>query len=126
MIQVLYEYANTWPQTGVLKLEVPEIVGEIQIPPAMASRRAKGYLTCEVGMAFRPDNPVLVWGEQPVWRMFIYLHLRGFGPTATLGTIDVDARSGEVIPLTTEQIITMQDRADELATRLAPPTDPTG
>ncbi len=99
MIQLVYEVQETWPQEGALTLRVPTMEAMIRITPAAAQRRAKGYLTAEVAIAFRPGEPVLVWGVRQVWRMPVYLHLRGCGQVGHLGTIDVDALTGEVIPL---------------------------
>jgi hypothetical protein len=120
MIQFVYEVHDTWPQTGALTVRVPKMEVEIRVTPTTAQRRAKGYLTAEVAMAFRPGEPVLVWGVRRVWRMPVYLHLRGCGQVGHLGTIDVDALSGEVIPLAPEQIAAMQERADELAAHFTP------
>jgi hypothetical protein len=126
MFQVLYEYEKPWPERGTMQLDVPRLIGEIHVSPESAKQRAKGYLTCEVGMAFRPGDPTLIWGERPVWRMSIYLHLRGYGPITLLGSIDIDAMTRAIIPLTTDQITAIQDRADELATHFTPSADPAG
>ena len=115
MIQVVYEVKEVWPMEGGLKLSVQTLEAEVTISPVMAQRRAKGYLTAEVALAFRPGDPVLVMGSRQVWRMPVYLHLRGCGQVGHLGAIDVDALSGEVLPLTQNQIAAMQERADELA-----------
>lgn len=123
MFQVTVEFQKPWPEQGVLMLDVPRLVGEIHVSPLSAKQRAKGYLTCEVGMAFRPGDPTLLWGERPVWRMPIYLHLRGYGQVTILGSIDVDAMTREVIPLPITEINAIQDRADELATHFTPPAD---
>ncbi len=124
MFQVVVEHPDIPLVDGVLKLAVPQVAGEIRITPDQAKRHAKGYLTAQVAMSFRPGQPVLVWGERPLWRMMIYLHLRKYGQVATLGEIDVDAMTGDVLFLSAEQITRIQDRADELAARLTPPTDP--
>lgn len=42
------------------------------------------------------------------------------GEIGTLGSVKVDAQTGQVIPLTPEQISAMQERANAIATRLAP------
>lgn len=123
MFQVVYELEKTWPEQGAMKLDLPSLVGEIHVSPESARQRAKGYLTCEVGMTFRPGEPTLVWGKRPVWRMPIHLRLRGYSQITLSGTIDVDAMTREVIPLTTNQIIALQDQADELATHLTPSAD---
>ena len=88
--------------------------------PVVAQRRAKGYLMAEVALAFRPGDPVLVMGVRQVWRMPVYLHLRGCGQVGQLGVIDVDAHSGEVLALSRVQISAMQERADELAAHFTP------
>jgi hypothetical protein len=124
MFQVVVEHPEVQLRDGVLKLVVPQLVGEIRVTQEQAQRAAKGYLTSHVAMAFRPGKPVLVWGERPLWRMEIYLHLRAYGQVASLGHIDVDAMTGTVLPLSSEQISKVQDRANELAARLTPPTDP--
>jgi hypothetical protein len=120
MIQVVYEVQQAWPKDGAFKLSVPNLEAEIVISPALARRRAKGYLTAEVAMSFRPGEPVLVLGADKVWRMPICLHLRGFGQVGQLGTIDVDALSGKVIALSPNQVAAMQERADELAAHFTP------
>lgn len=39
-------------------------------------------------MAMRPEEPVLLWGQRPVWRMDIYLLLSDLGPVSLRETID--------------------------------------
>lgn len=118
--------SSRWPPEGTLQLDVPGVTGEISVSPDLARRRAKGYLSREVAMAFRPGEPVLVWGSQPVWRMTIHLFLRGYGQVAELGAVEVDAISGEVIPLAPAQISAMQGQADAIALRLTPPAETAG
>ncbi len=93
---------------------------EVGYAPDQAKRNAQGYLTEQVAMALRPGEPVLVWGKRPVWHMPVWLHLRGFGQVAAVGSLDVDATTGEVSALSPDQIRGMQDRADVLARRLTP------
>jgi hypothetical protein len=118
--------SRRWPSEGTLRFEVPGVTGEISVSPDLARRRAKGYLSREVALAFRPGEPVLVWGSRPVWRMTIHLFLRGYGQVAELGVVEVDAISGEVIPLAPAQIAAMQGQANAIARRLTPPTGATG
>ena len=118
--------SSNWPSEGALRLDVPGVTGEISVSPDLARRRAKGYLSREVGMAFRPGESVLVWGSQPVWRMTIHLFLRGYGQVAELGAIEVDAISGEVIPLASAQISAVQGQADAIARHLTPPAEAAG
>jgi hypothetical protein len=54
------------------------------------------------------------------------LLLADWGRVAQLGTIDVDAMTGDIVPLTVEQIAAIQERANELAERLTLETAPSG
>lgn len=70
-------------------------------------------------------EPVLVLGEErPVWRVPACLHLLDLGEVTTVGTIDVDALTGQVIPPVAKQITLMQRRANEIATCLTPAATP--
>jgi len=122
MFQVVYEYREPWPVEGALKVKAPALEGEIQVPPDSARRRANGYLARYVALALEAGEPMLIWGDRPYWRMSIYLNLRGFGQVARLGEIVVDAMTREVLQLSKEQILEMQDRADAIASRLTPAT----
>jgi hypothetical protein len=57
-------------------------------------------------------------------RLSLEMRLRGLGPVATLGTLEVDAQTGEVRPFSDEQIRAIQDRANAIITRLTPATTP--
>ena len=118
--------SSRWPAEGALRLDVPGVTGEISVSPDLARRRAKSYLSREVALAFRPGEPVLVWGSRPVWHMTIHLFLRGYGQVAELGIVEVDAINGEVIPLAPARISAMQGQADAIARHLTPSTDATG
>ena len=126
MFQVTVEFKQPWPEQGAMQVDVPRLVGEIHVSPVSAKRRAHGYLTCEVGLPFRPGEPTLIWGDRPIWRMPIYLYLRGYGQVGMFGTIDVDATTRAVVPLTPQQITAIQDRAHELATHFPSSTESAG
>ena len=129
MIQVLYEWNGNWPEGGVQiqgQFMGRTFAGKVLISPTEARRGANGYLSMDVAMAIVADDPILVWGERPVWRMTTSLLLADWGRVAQLGTIDVDAMTGDIIPLTAEQIAAIQERANELATRLTLETAPSG
>lgn len=129
MIQVLYEWDGVWPEKGELQIEGrfmgKTFAGTIPVSPKEAKRNANGYLSMDVAMSIVADEPILIWSERPVWRMTTSLLLREWGRVAQVGAIDVDAMTGDVLPLTANQIQTMQDRANELASRLTLETTPT-
>jgi hypothetical protein len=114
MLRVIYEYQKAWPKDGPLRVEA-QFTGEIVVSPTEARRRAAGFLAGHVTMMILAGEPVLVVGDPPVWRVPACLHLPGLGEVSTVGSIDVDALTGKVVPLSLEQIAAMQRRADDLA-----------
>lgn len=123
MFQIIYEYGGVWPSNRPLQVEMPPLHFEISVSPDIARRRANGYLGMNVAMSILAGEPALVPSNPPVWRMTANLHLPEFGFVATVGFIEIDAVTGKVLPLSFEQITTMQDRADVIAARLSPPTE---
>lgn len=95
---------------------------EIGISSVIARRRANGYLATEVAMMIVAGDPILFLSDQPVWRVPALLHLTGLGDVASVGAIDIDASTGDVIRLSDQQILEMQNRADAIALRLTSST----
>lgn len=126
MFQIIYEHEQSWPETGTLRIKAPPIDGEITVSPDAARRRANGYLARYVALAMEAGEPILIWGDHPVWRMLVYLCLPGYGQVANLGEIEVDATTRQVISLPQATITEMQERADAIASRLTPATEPAG
>ena len=119
MFQVIYECEESWPIDQPLRIAFQ---AEIPVSPQLAERRANVYLGMHIGMALLAHEPVLFWGTKPVWRLPVSLCLRGAGKVGKLGSIDVDARSGQVIHLAEEQITEWQRCADDLVARSTPTT----
>lgn len=122
MVQIIREQSIEWPPSGELHIEAPALSVNIGVQPEVARRRANGYLGNHVAMTMLAHNPRLVLAETPRWRFDIDLHLAGLGFVATLGTIDVDAVAGQVIPLLSTQIAALRERADALIARFSPET----
>jgi hypothetical protein len=80
---------------------------------------ANGYLADQVSLFAKADRPVWVAGARPVWRATVFLRLRGQGRVCDLGTLDVDAQTGAVVPLTKPQLQAMRKRAHDAAERTA-------
>lgn len=113
MIQVLYEYSTPWPVNGPMRLESPPISLDIPVSPDSARRKVNGYLTTHVSMALYGADPVLVMNDQkPFWRVSMNLRWPGWEYVSTLGHIDVDAHTRDVVPLTSERIRQIQDKAN--------------
>jgi hypothetical protein len=76
-----------------------------------AQHIANSYLLTTVAPGIETGSPILVPGERPTWRMLARLSRRE--AAVTVGLIDVDAQTGEVVPLTAEQVEDMRDRIKE-------------
>ncbi|MFN8441639.1 MAG: hypothetical protein U0175_12750 [Caldilineaceae bacterium] len=120
MFQIVYEYADAWPQQGVLHFQVPLTQMEIAVSPDSARRKANGYLTRYVSMSLLAGKPMLIMNQRPIWRIPLELQLPELNQIATLGMIEVDAHTREVIPLSAKQIRSIQDQANELIARFTP------
>lgn len=121
MFRIIYEHTEPWPEEGPLTLDA-RLRGEIKVSPEEAQRRANGFLGMDVGVLIGADDPVLVWGERPVWRFTANMYLPHTGKIGEVGTIEVDAVTGQVVKPSPEQITAIQDRARDLAIRSAPQT----
>lgn len=116
MLQILYEHPIEWSDDSPRTLKATvDLEATLSVSPGSARRRANGYLGRYVAMSIQADDPVLIWGKRLVWRMQMHLSLRHFGRIATLGTVDVDAQTRDVIPLSSEEITNIQERANALA-----------
>ena len=125
MFQVTYQYDQPWPKNNYLRME-SHLVYDIKISPAVARRKANGFLAGYVTMMVSAGQPTLILDESPVWRVPANLHLPKLGKVSTLGTIDVDAQTGEIIALTTDQITQMQELSHVIAAYFTSSTRSTG
>lgn len=91
-----------------------------------AQMNANGYLADHVSLSAKADRPVFVAGDRPVWRATVFLRLRGHGRVCDLGVIDVDAQTGEVVPLPKNQLRAMRKRAHDAAERTTQAATTTG
>ena len=124
MVRIIYEHPVDWPKEGSLRVDA-RLQGEVSVSPDMARHRANGYFSREIALFLIAGEPELILGEQALWRVPAILRLRGFGEIAVVGSVSIDALSGEPNPLSSEQIHTIRERANDLANRLAPTTNPT-
>ena len=125
MFQVAYDYENTWSDDRPQKIE-GHFTQDISISPLVAQRKANGYLSGEVTMMVAAGQPTLLLRDQPVWHVPAVLRLPGLGDVSTLGTVEVDAQTGGIIPLSSDQISRMQDLAHAIAAYFASSAARTG
>ncbi len=89
-----------------------------------ARRKTNGYLSREVSLFCGATDGLLIPLEQAIWQFAIRFKLPQHGELGILGTIDVDARSGEVIPLSPQQIEQMKVRANAIVEFQTQPATP--
>ena len=93
----------------------------IDIDAATARRKATGWLVSDVGNLMLGGNPALVITDRTVWRVPILLSSPKRGVVGQIGTVDVDATTGEVL-FDDALIQELIDRGRE-AVRSAPPPE---
>jgi hypothetical protein len=74
-----------------------------------ARRSASRYLGDNLSIYFGAADPLFIPGEPPYWQLTIEFKMYSKGPF-TLGIIDVDAKTGDVLPLTQQQLEQIEER----------------
>lgn len=114
MNQIIIECFHL-PDTGTINIHV-DFAGEINVKADVARRKAIVYLLTNVtNLSYVGPKPGLVLRERLVWRFPVMLALPSYGEIGPIGTIDVDANTGDVLPLTSKTTSQMQERANALA-----------
>jgi hypothetical protein len=126
MVEVVYEWIKEWPEKGPLQVMAPSLAVNIPISPDMARRRANGYLGLHVGLLLGTSDPRLILSDRPHWKLAVNLHLPGIGYVGQVGTITVDATTGDVIPISAGAMQAMQERAHDLIVHFAPAAESAG
>jgi hypothetical protein len=73
------------------------VVATINVDAKTARRRVTAWLVSEVGNMIIGDAPQLVIGKRSTWRVPAILTSSSAGTVGQVGTVDVDAESGEII-----------------------------
>lgn len=73
------------------------LIDQLNITAYTAKRRVTKLLLDEVGNLLYGEDPDLEISPRPLWRVPIWLATPSFGPVAQIGTLDVDAQSGEIL-----------------------------
>lgn len=86
-----------------------------------ARRRANSYLVSCVSTGYRGINPELVPFTPPIWQLIIQYKVPTL-PPIRVGFLEVNAQTGEVIPLSPTQIEIIRERACAYLTANTPST----
>ena len=106
------------PESGPAEIEVKRTF-TIGISATRARRTVNGWLLLKVSTSMLGDTPSLVVAEGVVWRVPILFTATHVGPVGTIGSVDVDVESGEIL-METADIEDMYCRIKELAKTLPP------
>lgn len=68
-----------------------------------ACRRVSRLVLSEVGNLLYGNEATLVVGDRTCWRVSVWLGMPTVGPVGEVGTLDVDAQTGEI--LYTQQLL---------------------
>lgn len=106
--------------TSEMQIDSPSESAESFVPTSsitgeQARRRANGYLTKSVSMYFGAVDPLFLPLESPIWQVSVIFLRNQLGPVH-LGFLDIDAQTGQVVPLTDQQIHQLRQRAHAYVT----------
>jgi len=111
----------SFPVPAEVKIEF-SLTAQVNITDFTAQRKVSKLLLDQVGNLLYGERPSLVAGRRLLWRVPVWLALPTTGPLGQVGTLDVDAQSGEI--LFTQQILEeMAEHGNDLARRAASAAD---
>jgi hypothetical protein len=114
MLNVEFE-RMTVPAGSDVTMEVT-ISTRVNVTSVAAKRQVNRLLLERVGNLLYAEEPNLLVGTRLLWRVPVWLGLPTCGPVGSVGTLDVDAQSGEIL-FTPQQLAEMGAYGDALAQR---------
>jgi len=97
---------------------------DVRIPAVVARRRVTRFVLDHVSYLMHGGSPTLIGTDHPYWRVPVILTLPTHGVVGPVGTIDVDAATGElqIFPDLIEEITS---NAEKLVAGLSPHSNST-
>lgn len=118
MFQITYNYDQDWCEDEELTVDI-RVSQKIAVSPDLTRRTANGFLAGHVAMMVSGGQPTLVVDQTPVWWLPAVLRLPSVGDVSTVGAVDIDAQTGDLIPPFLNEITRMQELAYALAAHFA-------
>jgi hypothetical protein len=84
------------PAGAKVKIEF-SLTAEVNVTDFTAQRKVSKLLLDEAGNLLYGEKPGLVAGRRLLWRVPVWLALPTTGPLGQVGTLDVDAQTGEIL-----------------------------
>ena len=86
----------TLPAPAEVKIEF-SLSTQVNVTDFTAQRKVSKVLLDQVGNLLYGERPTLVAGRRLLWRVPVWVALPTTGPSGQVGTVDVDAQTGEVL-----------------------------
>ena len=109
------------PAKAQVKIEFT-LTAQVNITDFTAQRKVSKLLLDQVGNLLYGERPSLVAGRQLLWRVPVWLALPTTGPLGQVGTLDVDAQTGEIL-FTQQTLDEIAERGNAMAQRATSTTD---
>lgn len=97
------------------------LTSQVNVTDYTVQRKVTKLLLDQVGNQLYGEQPSLVIGRRLLWRVPVWLALPTTGPLGQVGTLDVDANTGEIL-FTQQMLDEIAERGNALAQRASPAT----
>ena len=111
----------SFPAPAEVKIEF-SLTAQVNVTDFTAQRKVSKLLLDQVGNLLYGERPSLVAGRRLLWRVPVWLALPTAGPLGQVGTLDVDAQTGEIL-FSQQALEEIAERGNALARRSTPTTD---
>jgi hypothetical protein len=109
------------PRSGRVDVDI-HVSADIQVSASTAQRRVSRLVIGEIGNLLYGGEPTLIVGERLRWHVPIMLAYPDTGPLGSVGDLDVDVETGEVLA-TPEHLAEIKAYAQLIAQRAAARAD---
>ena len=97
------------------------LTSQVNVTDYTVQRQVTKLLLDQVGNQLYGERPSLVIGRRLLWRVPVWLALPTTGPLGQVGTLDVDANTGEIL-FTQVMLDEIAERGNALAQRASSAT----
>lgn len=98
------------------------VYANVEVDPLSARRKVTGWLVDEVGNMIIGGTPQLIVSKQTIWRVPAVLTSTSKGVVGEVGTVDVDAETGE-LKISTELRDLILKNVERIVASAAPASD---
>jgi len=109
------------PTNADVKIAI-SVEAHLNVTAQTAQRMVSKLLLDQVGNQVYGETPNLVAGERLRWRVPVWVASSSSGPLGQIGSLDVDAQSGEIL-YSGEILDTISEQARVLAQHTSPDAD---